>query len=277
MRLSQINIHPLKSGAILPVDHARVEPWGLAGDRRWMVVDGDGVLLSAREERRLFTMRAATTDAADTLTLEAPGAVPLRVGRPEADHVPVRLHRHDLLARPAGDEADDWVRAVLGRPDLRLVWCDDPTRRSPNPAYGRPGDSVSLADGYPLTLVTTASLRRLNDWITEAALERGEAAPDPLPVQRFRPNLVVTDVSEAFAEDDWRRVRIGKVELRAVKGIDRCVMTTVDPDDPQRRDKEPIRTLSRHRKWDGVTWFGRQLIPDTVGTLRVGDELTVLA
>ena len=276
MRLSQLHIHPLKSGAILPVERARVEPWGLAGDRRWMVVDADGTLLSAREERALFTVRASTTEAGDTLTLEAPGAPRLAVGRPEAAHVPVRLHRHELLARPAGAEADDWLVRVLGRPGVRLVWCDDPTRRSPNPAYGRPGDSVALADGYPVTLTTTSSLRRLNEWITEGALDRGEPAPDPLPVQRFRPNLVIDGVDRAFAEDDWKRVRIGEVELRVVKHIDRCVMTTIDPDDPQRRGKEPIRALSRHRRWDGLTWFGRQLIPDTLGTLGVGDELTVL-
>ncbi|HEX8971105.1 MOSC domain-containing protein [Oryzihumus sp.] len=276
MRLSQLHIHPLKSGAILPVEQVGVEPWGLAGDRRWMVVDAEGVLLSAREERDLFTVRASTPDSADTLVLEAPGAPRLAVGRPEAAHAPVRLHRHELLARPAGAEADEWLVRVLGRPGVRLVWCDDPTRRSPNPAYGRPGDSVALADGYPVTLATTASLRQLNDWIAEAALERGEPAPDPLPVQRFRPNLVIDGVDRAFAEDDWKRVRIGEVELRVVKDIDRCVMTTIDPDEPQRRDKEPIRTLSRHRRRDGLTWFGRQLIPDTLGTLRVGDELTVL-
>ena len=276
MHVSQLNIHPLKSGAVLPLDQARVEPWGLAGDRRWMVVDGDGVLLSAREERRLFTIRASTADAADSLTLEASGATRLQVECPDADHVPVRLHRHELVARPAGAEADAWISAVLGRPGLRLVWCDDPTRRSPNPAYGRPGDSVAFADGYPVTLTTTASLARLNDWIAEGALERGEPAPEPLPMQRFRPNLVIDGVGGAFVEDGWKRVRIGEVELRVVKGIDRCVMTTIDPDDVGRRHKEPIRTLSRHRRWDGVTWFGRQLIPDTGGTLHVGDDLTVL-
>src|SRR6476661_9906949 len=115
MRLSQLHIHPLKSGAILPVERARVEPWGLAGDRRWMVVDAEGVLLSAREERALFTVRASTTEAGDTLTLEAPGAPRLEVDRPEAAPVPVRLHRHDLLARPAGAEAEDCLVRVLGR------------------------------------------------------------------------------------------------------------------------------------------------------------------
>ena len=276
MRLSSLNIHPLKSGAILPVSQARVEPWGLAGDRRWMVVDADGVLLSAREERRLFTIRATTTDPADSLTLEAPDAVRLDVARPGADHVPVRLHRHHLLARPAGPEADAWLSEVLGRDGLRLVWCDDPTRRSPNPAYGQPGDSVSFADGYPVTLTTTASLALLNEWIVEAALERGEPTPETLPIERFRPNLVVDGAGEAFAEDDWKRVRVGEVELRVVKGIDRCVMTTIDPGDVERRGKEPIRTLSRHRKWEGVTWFGRQLIPDGTGVIHVGDEVTVL-
>src|SRR6478609_3362098 len=105
MRLSQLHIHPLKSGAILPVERARVEPWGLAGDRRWMVVDADGALLSAREERALFTVHASTTEAGDTLTLEAPG--------------PPRRRRGGRLAGP-GARTSGAAPGVVRRPDPPL-------------------------------------------------------------------------------------------------------------------------------------------------------------
>jgi len=270
--LTGIGIHPVKSTAIRPVSGAAVCPWGLAGDRRWMVVDADSVLVTARELQRLFTIVADTPDtdplATAALRLSAPGVDPIDVAEPDADAVPVRLHAHDLLGRPAEPAASDWVRQVLGRDDLTLVWCDDPTRRALNPSYSRPGDHTGFADGYPVTLVSLASVARLNDWIVEEALLRGEDPGVALPVERFRANLVVTG-AEPFAEDGWSRVRVGDVWFRKAKGIDRCVMTTISRTDLTTA-KEPIRTLARHRQWDGKTWFGIQLIPEGVGAIDVG-------
>ena len=275
--LAALGIHPVKSTAIRPVESATVCAWGLAGDRRWMVVDADSVLVTARELHPLFTITADTpeTDARVTaaLRLAAPGVEPIDVAQPEGDPVPVRLHRHDLLARPADPTASDWIRRALGRDDLTLVWCDDPTRRSLNPSYSRPGDHTAFADGYPLTLVSLASLSRLNDWIVEEALLRGEQPGPALAVERFRPNLVVTG-AEPFAEDGWQRLRVGDVWFRRAKGVDRCVMTTISPADLT-TGKEPIRTLARHRQWDGTTWFGIQLVPEGSGAVAVGAPVDV--
>src|SRR3954447_10417627 len=203
VELTSIGIHPVKSTAIRAVDRATVCAWGLAGDRRWMVVDGDSVLVTARELHALFSITADTPEtepsATAALRLSAPGHAAIDVAQPEGDAVPVRLHRHDLLARPAEPAASSWIRRVLGRDDLTLVWCDDPTRRPLNPSYSRPGDHTAFADGYPVTLVSLASLARLNDWIVEGALLRGDEPGPPLPVERFRPNLVVRG-GDAFAE-----------------------------------------------------------------------------
>ena len=275
--LRSIGIHPVKSTAIRHVLRADVRPWGLADDRRWMVVDRDGVLVTAREEHALFRITADTpltdTTMSSALRLSAGAYDAVDVDEPDSEPVAVRLHDHDLIAQPAADEANSWIRAVLGRDDLSLVWCDDPTRRSLNPAYSEPGDHTGFADGYPVTLASLESLARLNDWIAEGALLRGEDAPDPLPIDRFRPNLVVHG-AEAFAEDDWKRVRIGDVTFRKAKDVDRCVMTTISVSDLT-TGKEPIRTLARHRQWDGKTWFAIQLIPETTGALAVGDPVFV--
>ena len=116
-----------------------------------------------------------------------------------------------------------------------------------------------------------ASLERLNGWIAEGPL----AAQGPIKMRRFRPNVVI-EGGDPFDEDRWRRLRIGAVEFRSPKGSDRCVMTTTDPDTAA-RGKEPIATLARHRRWDGATWFGMNLVPDTPGAvIRVGDEVEVL-
>jgi uncharacterized protein YcbX len=109
--------------------------------------------------------------------------------------------------------------------------------------------------------------------VAETALERGEAPRAPLVVERFRPNLVVDGDLDPFEEDGWRRVRVGPVEFRVVKPVDRCVLTTIEPSTLE-RGHEPIRTLAKHRKWDGATWFAVQLVPEFRGVVRVGDEVT---
>jgi uncharacterized protein YcbX len=277
LELRAIGIHPVKSTAIRHVQRAEVRPWGLAGDRRWMIVDGHGVLVTARELHALFTITADTPETAPpacaALRLSADGHSPIDVAEPTSELVPVRLHTHDLLARPAGDEVDSWIRTVVGRDDLSLVWCDDPTRRALNPEYSRAGEHTAFADGYPVTLASLDSLARLNDWIAEDALTRGEEPGAPLPIERFRPNLVV-EGAEPFAEDGWHHVRIGEVVLRRAKGVDRCVMTTISLLDLT-TGKEPIRTLARRRMWDQKTWFAIHLVPERTGTIEVGARVEV--
>lgn len=267
--LSAINRFPIKSCRGWSVDSAVVEPWGLAGDRRWMVVDEAGEFITAREANRLVLVHPEITS--DGLRLTGPDLPPLDVPTPDpVGQVPVAIWSSRLTAAPAGPEADAWFSKAIER-TARLVYLDDPTRRSTSPDFSGPDDRVSFADGYPLLVATEASLAALNDVVAE----RSEGAHPPLPMARFRPNVVIAG-SEAWAEDDWRRIRIGDAVFRAVKGCARCVITTIDPDTAV-REKEPIASLARIRRWDGATWFGVNLVPDTAGvTIRVGDDVEVL-
>jgi uncharacterized protein YcbX len=277
VQITGLATHPVKSTAIRPLASADVSARGLADDRSWVVVDADGVIVTAREEHRLFAVTADTprTDpgSSHALRLRAEGLPDLGLDHPVGDRVRVRLFSQELQGVPAGDEAATWMGTALSRDDVRLVWCDDPTRRRLNPEFSRSGDHTAYADGYPVTLASEASLRRLNDWIVEDALERGEEPPAPLPMERFRPNLVV-DGDEPFAEDSWAGLRVGDVDFRIAKPTDRCVMTTIDLSSLS-TGKEPIRTLSRHRQWDHKTWFAISLVPESPGTVRVGDPVTV--
>lgn len=277
LTVTDLAVHPVKSTAIRPVARADVRPWGLAGDRRWMVVDGTGTLVSARELRSLFRVVADTpeTDPAVTvpLRLSAPGLEPLVVVEPTSDLVDLRMFSNRLQGRPAAPEAGAWLGAATGQDDLHLVWCDDPTRRTFDREWARPGDHSAFADSCPLTLASLASLGQLNDWITAGALERGEEPPAPLPMQRFRPNVTI-DGDVPFAEDDWTEIRVGEVRFRRPKRVDRCVMTTISPEDLT-STKEPIRTLARHRLADQATWFAIHLIPLGTGTINVGDPVVV--
>lgn len=275
IRLDGIHLHPVKSTAVRPVLRGDVEPWGLRGDRRWMVVDAGGECVTAREEHRLLSVTAdtaATDPGLETaLRLHAPGREPIEVDEPTGPVLAVTVHGRGLQGIAAPDEAAAWFGALLGREDLRLVKVHTP--RPLNPAHARPGEATAFADAYPVTLASTASLCRLRGWVAENALERGEEQCVALAMDRFRPNLVVDGDLDPFEEDGWRRVAVGPVELRVVKPVDRCVMTTIEPTTLE-RGHEPLRTLARHRRWDGATWFAVQLVPESRGVVRVGDEVT---
>lgn len=271
--LTGLNVHPLKSGAIRPLTGAQVLPRGLADDRSWVVVGSDGVMVSARTDRRLFRVVADTpatsAEVVSGLRLTAPGLDPLAVPVPSGDLSPVRIHSNDLFGVDAGEEAARWIGRALERTDVRLLWCDDPTRRTLNPAFSVTGDHTAFADAYPVTVANEASLAQLNDWITAGALERGEEPPAPLPITRFRANLVVSGLP-AFAEDDWQELRVGEVSFRRAKPVGRCSMTTIDPR-TLAHSKEPIRTLARHRLVEGNTLFALHLVPLGPGRVRLGD------
>ena len=271
MRVTQIYRYPVKSCQGEPVEAATVEPWGLAGDRRWMLADQAGDLVTAREYPPLVLVTPRTSG--DRIEAAAPGMPRLRtsaeVGRPLVE---VRVWDTPVLATPVPG-ADAWFSAYLGVP-VRLVYLDDPTRRPVDPEYSQPADRVSFADGYPLLLTTEASLAQLNGWIAAGPL----AHEGPLPMNRFRPSVVVTGDAPAFDEDAWRVVRIGSVVFRSPKGCARCVLTTIDPETAA-KGKEPIATQARHRKRDGKEWFGANLIPDAPlpsDAIKTGDLVEIL-
>jgi uncharacterized protein YcbX len=260
--------YPVKSCRGEDLAEAVVERQGLRGDRRWMVVDQDGAALTAREHPVLLLVRPEILPGA--LRLSGPHAEPLTVAEPDGSTLlPADLHGSPVLTAPAGPGADEWVSALLHRP-ARLVFLDDPHRRLPNQNRTLPTDRVSLADAYPLQLASQESLAALNSAIAQGR----HAAEGPVSMLRFRPNVVVRG-APAWAEDGWRRIRIGAVRFRVVKGCDRCVLTTIDPETAE-RGREPLNTLVRIRRWEGLSWFGLQIVPDDPGAvLRIGDRVEV--
>jgi uncharacterized protein len=271
LQLTSIWRYPVKSCRGEEITEAQVEPWGLAGDRRWMVVDDSGHVVTARDYPRLVLVTPSL--GGDHITLASPDLPSLIVPVPTgADLVPVSVWASDLLAAQADDKAAAWLTKIIGEP-VRLVYLDDPTRRPTNPEYSLAGDRVSFADGYPLLLTSEESLTALNGWIAEGT----KAAEGPVPMRRFRPSVVVSG-APAWAEDSWRRLRIGPVTFRNAKGCDRCVFTTIDPDTAA-KGHEPLFALARHRSWDNKIWFGINLIPDDVSAgavIRSGDPVEIL-
>jgi uncharacterized protein len=170
MRLAAINVHPVKSTAIRPVEEAYVGRAGIVGDREWVVVDDSGKLVTARELRALLTVVADTPatggPAGVDLLLSAPGMDPLEVAVPdrEAPVVGVRFFDKQLTAQTVGEGADAWLRKALDRDDLRLMWCADPTKRAMNPAKYRPGEYAAFHDSSPVSLLSEASADQIDEW-----------------------------------------------------------------------------------------------------------------
>lgn len=271
IRVAALFLHPVKSLRAFPVDSAGIDELGVAGDRRFLVVDESGTFLTQRTLPGMARVAAGLT--ADSLILSAEGAGRLTVSRSSDPAAPLRevtVWRHGgLLAEDCGEEAADWLGDLLGC-RCRLVRIGERFHREVTKDAARPGDLVSFADAAPLLVTGEASLAELNRRIVANG---GEA----VPMDRFRPNLVLSG-GDPFAEDSWERIRIGLVVLRNAGRSDRCVMTTTDQQTGA-RGREPLRTLATFRRnpdVPGAVCFGTNFIQETKsGTIRVGDVVEV--
>ena len=262
MTLSEINIYPIKSAKGISVGSAYVERRGIQLDRRWMVVNASGVFLSQRDFPRLALV--STRLGSDVLHVNAPGMKTLTLLLQPAAADPLRVRVWDDIVESfsAGEEASVWFSTYLRAP-CRVVFMPEESMRRVEREYDVNNDIVSFADGFPLLLMSQSSLEDLNTKL-----------PAPVPMNRFRPNVVVRG-SVAFAEDRWKKIRIGSMLFYVVKACSRCVTTTVDQETGI-QGKEPLATLSTYRKFDGNVLFGQNLIPERNGTINVGDPLEVV-
>ena len=265
-RIASLHVYPVKSCRGIDLQRARVTATGLEWDRRWMIVDGDGRFVTQRENPRLA---AISTAIGGGLRLSAEGLPALVVaaahGGPERS---VRIWKDTVTGLDAGEEASDWLLAALGAP-LRLVRIADASLRNAEPAFAGPGPNpVAFADAYPVLMISRESLADLN-----------RRLPSPLPMNRFRPNVVIEGV-QPYAEDAMAVYRFGRVAFRGVKLCTRCVTTTTDQDSCVRdANQEPLRTLKTYRydrALKGVVFGQNCVVAGGAGeTLAVGAELTL--
>jgi uncharacterized protein YcbX len=260
--LSALNVYPVKSAGGVALLSARVDERGLAGDRRWMVVDSDGRFLTQRTHPRLALVSVAIRT--DQLTLGAPSMAPLalRTPPPTAPVVAVRVWEDICEAVTAEEDASRWLSEFLGI-RCRLVLMADASHRLVGARGGAPASRIAFADAFPFLLISEESLEDLNSRLAT-----------PLPMDRFRPNLVVRGC-EPYAEDGWRRIRIGGIIFWVVKPCSRCTTTTVDQSTGE-RGREPLATLATYRRAGNNVLFGQNLVHEGTGELRFGDGVAVL-
>ncbi len=273
MHISSLHLYPVKSLRGCDVGSAEVDALGFVGDRRFLVVDLAGRFLTQRSHPRMALVSTAL--GADALTLSADGAGVVSTGRASDPSAPLRtvaVWRSDnLLAEDCGDECAAWLSGFLGSA-CRLVRSGEKFCRPVLKAAAQPGDVTTFSDAVPFLVVSEASLADLNDRL----IAQGE---EPVPMNRFRPNIVVAGAPAAFTEDTWPRVRLGNVVLRSAGPSARCVVTTTDQFTGE-RGKEPLRTLATYRRRPGDSTdvdFGHNYIHETkAGTLHVGDAVVPL-
>ncbi len=268
MNLSEIWIYPIKSLGGISLPQAMVQRRGLQYDRRWMLVDGDGQFVSQREIPAMALLRTAVE--APWLEVYAKNdptqrvQIPLEWPAEEFKKVMVQVWSSRCAARLLPPAINEWFSDMLGK-DLRLVYMPDTTRRAADGRYAPKGHHVSFADGFPFLIIGQETLNALNARLAE-----------PLPMNRFRPNLVFTG-GLAFAEDGWTDFSIGAHALKGVKRCARCIITTTDQETALRA-AEPLKTLATFRRSGNKIYFGQNVIwlGDTEdAVVRLHDPITL--
>lgn len=266
LTVSSLHVYPVKSVAGLSLDTVEVRPRGLAGDRRYVIVDEQGKFITARENPALLSISAALHADGVWLTLSASGHAPVTAMpdpsiAAEGWRMPITVWGDSINALPVSGPVNQWLSGLLGQTVI-LYYMDEEAAR---PIAGEPGHEVSFADGYPLLVVSEASLADLNAKLGE-----------DLAMARFRPNLVVSGC-DAFAEEAWNVMTIGHVTLKITTRCERCVLTTRDPNTGVRHPaSEPLRTLATYRRNDaGKACFGMNAIVLKGGTVSVGEDVAL--
>lgn len=258
-------IYPIKGCAAVEVEASAVTPTGLAHDREFMLVDEDGGFLSQRKVPGMAVLRANVLDDGARLVVSAPGMPDLvHETRFDGPRRPVTVHWWQGEGCDQGAEAAEWFTRAMGRPCGLVRVPPDLERQLPDEGL------VGFADAHAVLVASLSSLDGLNQRI----VERGA---DPVPMNRFRPNVVVSGWSEPHTEDHVRRMVVGSVELGFARLCVRCAVPTVDQETGRKAGHEPTRTLADYRRvvdGNGVT-FGMKAKVLRPGGLAVGDEVDV--
>jgi uncharacterized protein YcbX/ferredoxin len=265
--VSNLYIYPIKSTMGISLPQASIDELGLAFDRRFVISDNSGQFISARTEPTLCLVKTLLTDNGITLSAPAMPTLFLVYENFSEQYKNVNVWDDEIAGQLCSTKANSWFSNYLQRPCQLLYFGKASSRvRKANTDNAR---KVAFADGYPLLLISQASLDDLN----QRLLANNQKT---VSMANFRPNIVV-DNCLPFAEDGWQYIRIGEIEFKVSKPCERCILTTVNPENGIKdRQQQPLSTLKTYRQTrSGEVLFGQNLIPLTSGRINQGDKLTV--
>ena len=267
LKLSEIYIYPIKSLGGIRLEKSNITTRGLENDRRFMLVDENGQFLSQREYPQLAIFQTEIESDFLKITDKKTGQN-LKVSlspNSKISSLSVTIWDDETTAIEVSQEASEWFTQTLGI-SARLVFMHDESQRKIESNYALIGDEItSFSDGYPILIAGQSSLDDLNHRLE-----------NPVNINRFRPNFVFTN-GEPFEEDAWHEFNIGNVRFFGVKPCSRCIMTTIDQETGEKKGKEPLLTLNKYRKAGNRILFGQNVIISQLGTVSVGDDVTVLS
>ncbi len=259
--LSTLSIYPLKSGKAIQLDASDVAEMGLAFDRRFVITDMQGQFVTGRTQPKISLIQVEL--ASQGVILSAPNMSPiaLKYGELSNDYSEIKVWDSQIQGQHCTAEINQWLSEYLAI-DCRLFYFGEKSSRK----VKHFDKAVGFADGYPILLISQASLDELNR-ITHSHID----------MTQFRTNLVVTGC-EPFAEDSWKRIKIGDAEFELVKPCERCVFTTLKPGSTEYdAEREPLKTLSLFRKDSaGRIDFGQNLVSHNNANIQLGDKVEVL-
>lgn len=260
-KLETINVFPVKSVGGISMSNAFVEFQGLVFDRRFMLAKPDGSMVTARKYPQLLTIKSTLLPVGLRFTDDSGRTCDLRYDDISGERFETTVWKDTFIAYKTRDRVDDWFSTLLGEP-VHLLFSGEQSNRHRE----KLGHNVSFADGYPLLLISEASLEELN-----------RRCSVPQTMTQFRTNLVASGVSP-FAEDSWKTIRVGDVVFDLVKPCERCIMTTANPNTGKfDENQEPLKTLSTFRaNEEGGVFFGQNLVARNEGVISVDDEIEVL-
>lgn len=266
--VAELHSYPVKSCAGISLRDGMLTSAGLAHDRSFMIVGPGGACRTQRRDPRLALIRPEINTDGGQLVLHGPDGDAVRIEVDlTAPRQTVSLFGTDHHGIDQGDEAAEWITDVLRVPS-RLVRVPPEQHRVTDGLT--PGTSA-YADSCPVHVMSSSSVRHLNERITGGGGE-------PVPMNRFRPNIVIDGWDEPYLEDRMRQAALGDTELGYAKLAIRCVTTTVRQETGTKAGPEPLRTLAGYRRAvEGGVAIGAKFAVLRPGKLTVGDELTVLS
>ncbi|KAA3514660.1 MOSC domain-containing protein [Agrobacterium rosae] len=268
MRITELNIYPLKSARGISLTESPISAEGLPGDRRAMLVDPSGQFITQRELPQIATINVRAEQNGFHLSVDGKGQVN---AEPSNARIHATVWKSVVDAAVATDEVNSTLSGWLGR-DVKLAFFDAQSRRSASVEWTGNDTPVTFADGYQILVTTTASLAALN----ENMAANGE---DHVGMERFRPNIVL-ETDEPWAEDRWAALEINGIRFDLVKPCARCIMTTQDQTTGSRDVPSPMKAMGRlrmsaDRRVPGPL-FGWNVTPRGEGSIAVGDMARVV-
>jgi len=260
--LTGLYVYPVKSARGIALETAEITRIGIRHDRRFMLVDDDGRFITQREHPELARLETAIEGSELHLTFDGVGKLVLPLEPTQGELRPVRVWSDEVAALDQGSDAKSFLGRALGV-SASLVYMPEESVRVPSLEYALPEDRVGFADGFPYLLASTDSLADLNRRLGHT-----------LPMNRFRPNLVVSGCP-AYAEDTWRHLSIGGLAFEVVKPCSRCPITTTDQATGKRMGKEPLATLAGYHRFENQAAFAQNAVARSFGTLALGAEVAV--